>query len=127
MFDIKGSSGEGEIIPPPQKVNCPYQWVSASLCFELDWLTDIKVNQEARVLLTILGEDPAVWAGSVIQAKLWMPEHGHGSAPVKVELNSQGEFELSNLWFIMPGKWSLHLEIYQENRLVDEYVLPIEL
>lgn len=51
-----------------------------------------------------------------IFVKLWMPDHGHGSTPVKVTAavgtdgkTLPGIFDCSNVYFSMPGKWEIRV------------------
>ncbi len=41
--------------------------------------------------------------------RLWMPSMGHGSAPVKVQNFGGGIFQVTNVYFIMPGDWQIQL------------------
>lgn len=48
--------------------------------------------------------------------KLWMPDHGHGSSPVKVApaLDADGKvvsglYDCANVFFSMPGKWEIRV------------------
>ena len=57
------------------------------------------------------------------KAKLWMPDHGHGSRPIKVHKLSTGVYELNELVFTMEGYWDLHLQILNPNKEKPEEVL----
>lgn len=47
---------------------------------------------------------------SLKHASLWMPDMGHGSAPVKVQQVTATCSKLTNLQFIMGGSWDVRLE-----------------
>lgn len=58
---------------------------------------------------------------------LWMPSMGHGSSPVKITKTQPGVYEVTNVYFIMGGKWELKLQLLNDGKLVDETVLPYTL
>lgn len=41
---------------------------------------------------------------------LWMPEHGHGSYPISIKYLGESLFELKDVYFTMPGYWTLVIE-----------------
>lgn len=41
--------------------------------------------------------------------RLWMPSMGHGSAPLKIQDLGGGIFQVTNVYFIMPGDWQIQL------------------
>lgn len=41
---------------------------------------------------------------------LWMPEHGHGSYPISIRYLGDSLYELSDVYFTMPGYWTLIIE-----------------
>ena len=112
-----------------EKTDCPHQWKSIDVCFTFSGLDQPKVNEEAKVQLVIPDEEQAQKVAFLsLKAYLWMPEHGHGSAPLRIEAVNPGVIFLHNLWFVMPGLWQLHLEwTNQDQKVVAEYVVSIEL
>jgi hypothetical protein len=58
---------------------------------------------------------------------LWMPSMGHGSAPVKITKVSEGEYEVTDVHFIMGGKWDIKFQLKKGNQVFDETILPIRL
>lgn len=42
---------------------------------------------------------------------LWMPAMGHGSAPVKLNRINDGEYDVSEVQFIMGGKWEIKFQL----------------
>mgnify|MGYP000023468646 CR=1 FL=1 len=38
---------------------------------------------------------------------IWMPDHGHGSWPIKIEEVEEGKYIASDIFFIMPGLWDV--------------------
>lgn len=58
---------------------------------------------------------------------LWMPSMGHGSAPVKLTKINDGEYDISEVQFIMGGKWEIKFQLKDGNQVFDETVVPITL
>ena len=58
---------------------------------------------------------------------LWMPSMGHGSVPVKIKKIDQGEYEVSDVHFIMGGKWEIKFQLKNSNQVFDEVVVPLSL
>jgi hypothetical protein len=62
-----------------------------------------------------------------INAFIWMPEMGHGSSPIEVMKSSDLNYIFSEVAFIMPGLWVLHIEIIENNIVVDKWQKSIVL
>lgn len=58
---------------------------------------------------------------------LWMPTMGHGSAPVKITKLSDGEYEVSNVQFIMGGKWEIKFQLKEGAVVSDEAVVTLKI
>jgi hypothetical protein len=56
-----------------------------------------------------------------LHAYLWMPDMGHGSSPIEIKQLNATDFVISELAFIMPGLWVLHLEISENNRIITQW------
>lgn len=112
-----------------EKTECSHQWKNLGVCFTYSGLEQPRVNEEAKVQIVIPDESQAQKLHSLrLKAYLWMPEHGHGSAPLRIEVVNPGVIFLHNLWFVMPGLWNLHLQwTNQDEQVVAEYVVAIEL
>lgn len=48
-------------------------------------------------------------SGTLTQARLWMPEHGHGSAPTRLVVTTPSCTRVERLRFSMAGAWELQL------------------
>lgn len=62
-----------------------------------------------------------------IHAYLWMPDMGHGSSPIEIQKIDPTTYSLTELAFIMPGFWVLHIELKQNNRTVHQWQKSISL
>lgn len=99
---------------------------------------DIRVNRfwkegprvgpasELLIVLTDSNNKP-IKLNERLDAKIMMPRMGHGSAPIKVTDMGEGVYKLERIYFIMPGYWDFHLEIYKDDSLWKEVIWPIEL
>lgn len=63
----------------------------------------------------------------MLNVYIWMPEMGHGSSPVEMKQLNSTDFIFSELAFIMPGLWVLHVEILENNQVVDQWQKSITL
>lgn len=64
-----------------------------------------EVSQEVGAA-RICGDD----AQSITLAKLFMPHHGHGSAPTELSRTSAGCLWVANVDFIMGGLWEIRIK-----------------
>lgn len=62
-----------------------------------------------------------------LNAFIWMPEMGHGSSPFEMVKINLSHFNFSEVAFIMPGLWVLHIELLENNQVVDEWQKSIVL
>ena len=61
----------------------------------------------------------------VLNIFLWMPSMGHGSAPVKIRKLTDGEYEVSEVQFIMAGKWEMKFQLKEGVQVMDEIIIPV--
>ena len=54
---------------------------------------------------------------------LWMPDMGHSSSPTKVERIDQGSYRVSKVFFIMPGRWQIRIQMKNGDELQDEAIV----
>lgn len=58
---------------------------------------------------------------------LWMPSMGHGSAPVKLKRLDNGEYEVSEIQFIMGGKWEIRFQLKDGAQVYDETAIGLSI
>ncbi|NOT80011.1 MAG: hypothetical protein HOP07_13535 [Bacteriovoracaceae bacterium] len=92
--------------------------------FSLNWKTPPSL-EELGVFEIELKEPLA--PNLSINAFIWMPEMGHGSSPIEVIKSSDLNYVFSEVAFIMPGLWVLHVEILENNKVVDKWQKSIVL
>jgi hypothetical protein len=89
--------------------------------FEMRWMRFPSEEALGEIELRILDSAPwQTWSDQVggveVTAQLWMPEHGHGSSPIVVTPGerdpvSAGRYRLSDIFFVMPGRWVFRIVI----------------
>lgn len=47
--------------------------------------------------------------GVITKVRLWMPAHGHGSGPTKLEITDDNCTKITFIDFSMPGNWDLQV------------------
>lgn len=57
---------------------------------------------------------------------LWMPSMGHGSAPVTISTSDQQTFQITDVYFIMPGDWEVRIYL-QNGATTEQYFVPLML
>ena len=122
---------------PPAKT-CPQEWSQLQLCMQQAWqenpvansyvalqLNFGKLNSESQALQPV-----ALGPQLQLQAQLWMPAMGHGGPPVQVDSCGIGCFNLTKIYFIMPGTWEIRLKVIDPTRnpspVIDQYVLTLD-
>lgn len=66
--------------------------------------SDLKLYDENILKIDVLNNTQ--FDKSKYEIYLWMPEHGHGSFPISVNVVDH-DIELRDVYFTMPGKWEL--------------------
>ena len=58
---------------------------------------------------------------------LWMPAMNHGSSPVKIKKIGDGEYEVSDVHFIMGGNWEIKFQLKDSGLVSDEAVVSLSI
>lgn len=92
--------------------------------FSLSWTTppSLDIMGSFAVKFTTPLKD-----NQTLNAFIWMPEMGHGSSPIEIVQMNLSHFNFSEVAFIMPGLWVLHIELLENNQVVDEWQKSIVL
>lgn len=72
---------------------------------QIQWIQGPFVNEESQFQMTFL-EKPTFTP----QVELFMPEMGHGSAPVQIFAIDETHFVVRKVYFIMHGLWQLRIK-----------------
>jgi hypothetical protein len=116
--------------PPAEDPNgsvseCPLSFTRTDLCAELAWISYPKGDNGGVLSLKFWPKTqgtkngPYIEPSAEVSAFLWMPEHGHGSSPIEIE-KAAGQYELREVYFIMPGRWDFHIQLKSGGKLIDE-------
>lgn len=100
----------------------------------ITWAAGPQVGSESKLRLEWRrGSDHAFIepAGS-FDVSLWMPSMGHGSAPTQIrratDENGQivtGVYEISNLYFLMPGDWQVLITLKMDDGREDTQMIEL--
>ena len=84
----------------------------------------IRGDNAWTLMITDLEGNPI--EGVIVDAKPWMPDHGHGTA-VEEELIDMGggAYEVSPLNLFMAGYWEVHLELSTADVDMDEVMIGV--
>ena len=118
---------------PPTSTECPFSFPKAGLCASWTWKADPTLDAGASATLKFWNakegspNGPYVAPSSAIRPFLWMPSMGHGSSPIQVTSQEIGIFLLEDIFFIMPGEWTLNIELKSGSQVLEQANLPISL
>ena len=85
--------------------------VDKNACLQIHFLTDLSSKVEGQFEVLVLNEPTDVIEN--FKADLWMqmnPNHGHGSAPLKITSTDPTEYLVTNARFVMKGQWQIRFE-----------------
>ncbi len=119
---------------------CTLRFERSGMCGRLEWVR-VPSDEETGIFLLrftrvengsfIPADAPS---GVRVAVKLWMPDMGHGSSPVKMvrPLNASGVpetglYRAEEVHFVMPGAWEIRVIFKNESGApVDQAVLPYQ-
>lgn len=108
--------------------SCPIAFTKTNYCGSITWLNSEKTSFTLK--LWAKGANTLSDPAPVVKVFLWMPSMGHGSAPVTIarETNeAAGAFRVSNVNFIMPGSWEVHVQFKNGEQILDEAIVKLEI
>lgn len=106
---------------------CKLQFKKSALCVSLAFDRNPQVGEDSSFVLKFWkpgAERTYVDPPSTLHVFLWMPSMGHGSAKVKIEHPETGTFDVTNVYFTMPGVWDVHIQLIDNNQKVLDEVVP---
>jgi hypothetical protein len=104
---------------------CAFSFTGSISCAQLSWEKNQTEDETGTFTLhfgnldtakNLLLKDPA----QILQVRLWMPSMGHGSSPLTVTKSAVGVYEVTGVWFSMPGQWEIQIKLQDENGVVSE-------
>jgi len=121
-----------------QTGNCPLQFVVSGYCASLTWQSTPSDQGSASFTLKFWKAEqespqgPYADPTGSVYTKLWMPSMGHGSSPVTLTHSQDssgnqvpGVFQGSDVYFIMPGAWDVHVQILNGAQVSEEAVVSL--
>lgn len=120
---------------------CPLAFPAAGLCASLEWARQPIESESGTFILRFwrAGEGDAI-SGPFVDpngrpfVKLWMPSMGHGSSPVQVAQVKDaqnapvpGVFEATQVYFVMPGRWEIWVQLKQGSQILEQAKLDVEI
>ncbi len=107
--------------PERRQAECDLKLPSLGACLRLAWNEGPRVADESKA---VIESDVGLRDLNVV---LWMPDMGHGSAPVVVTRESETRFSATEIHFIMPGVWEIRIEATDAGGRVESGSLRVEL
>ena len=92
--------------------------------FSYKWIVAPTLSDLSSFELTLSQPLPA---NQSLNVYIWMPEMGHGSSPISVLQINSTDYIFNELAFIMPGLWVLHIEVLENNQVIDQWQKPFTL
>lgn len=99
-----------------QALDCDLNFSDSSVCADVEFKQKPNRKKSSDFTLTFL--DAASKKPKAIDQQvhvyLWMKMkngHEHGSEEVKIQKVGEGKYLITNVWFLMLGKWQLRAEL----------------
>ena len=94
------------------------QFPNKNISFSINWLSNPNLDDLSSFELKLSKQ---LSQNQVLSIYIWMPEMGHGSSPVVIKQVNSTDYNVYELAFIMPGLWVLHIEILENNKVIDQW------
>lgn len=94
------------------------QFPNRNINFSINWIIKPSLEELSSFELRLAKELPT---NQTLNAFIWMPEMGHGSSPIEISRINNNEFFMNEIAFIMPGLWVLHIEVLENNQVIDQW------
>lgn len=92
--------------------------------FEINWI--IKPSLEDLCAFDLKLSRP-LFQTQTLKTYIWMPDMGHGSSPIEISQLNSTDYSMREIAFIMPGLWVIHIEILENNQVIDQWQKSIML
>jgi hypothetical protein len=105
---------------------CDLNFKQTNLCADLNWTTGPVVNQASAFNLSF----DRSYLPYTLKVDVWMQMggHGHGSRPVVMRNLSDSQVEVSQVWFVMKGKWQVRgFLINEAGAEVERAILEVQI
>jgi hypothetical protein len=127
-------------ISDSEEAPCPLRFERVGYCGTMEWVRTPGEEEPGVFLIRLSRPENGVFvpadapSGLKVMVKLWMPDMGHGSSPVKVVrpvgVNGNpvvGAYRAEDVHFVMPGAWEIRLMFKDSNgSIVDQAISPYQ-
>lgn len=100
------------------------QFPNEKISFSINWITEPGLENLSSFELKLARPLSQTQTFNIY---IWMPEMGHGSSPVEISQLNATDYSVREIAFIMPGLWILHIEILENNQVIDQWQKSIML
>ena len=102
---------------------CALELVKENLCASITWESEPTESTKGVFLLKFTNVAGAATApAQAVGVKLWMPAMGHGSSPIQLAAVSAGVYRVSDVYFVMAGRWEIHVQLKNGTAVADEAI-----
>ncbi len=120
---------------------CPIEFAVSKLCAAIEWVKNPSEEEKGEFTVKFWkkGEGsqaagPFVDPGYAVGVKLWMPDMGHGSSPVKIRKavsatgeESVGIYSVTEVYFVMGGDWEIWVILKQGTATIEKAKIDIKI
>ncbi len=118
-----------------QKQNqCPIEFKKVSQCASIEWRVAPKLEAFAEATIKFWSKKNGSPSGPFenpeckqLAVSLWMPEHGHGSSPIRLTIRETGIIDATKIYFSMAGLWELKILLKNGTQVVDQAIVSLSL
>lgn len=100
------------------------QFTNEQLGFSVNWIISPTLDELSSFEFKL---ERSLKSNQNLNVYIWMPEMGHGSSPIEMKQLNSTDYIFNEIAFIMPGLWVLHIEILENNQVVDQWQKSITL
>ena len=109
---------------------CGLSFSNVKLCIDLIWENLPSTTEDSSFFLKFYSTDGTqkkLTPDFDLHITLFMPSMGHGSRPVQITMNSDGNYHVTQVYFIMHGEWQIRLQLMKESEIIDQALQNITL
>jgi hypothetical protein len=109
--------------PIGPSVECGLELTKENLCATIVWEAEPTETTKGSFLLRFSSRSGTPMTPvQTVAVKLWMPTMGHGSSPVQIAPVDPNTYRISDVYFVMAGRWEIHVQLKNGSTLVDEAI-----
>ncbi|MBX3018454.1 MAG: serine protease spb1 [Bdellovibrionaceae bacterium] len=120
------------LTPAGETAACAIPLPKSGQCVHLTW-TKLPTAEETGTLwlsvrsTSTYGLPTTTELQGELRAHLWMPSMSHGSTPMTIEKFGVGLYRLDEVYFIMPGDWTINIQVWKDGALFEEGLFALEI